>query len=83
MTKAKIFLGSEEKSTENIIEVKNPFNSNVVSSYPICSQQDARLALLKAKTASDETKNHHYIRGFHGLKMLQISLKQIKKNLQK
>ncbi len=56
MTKAKMFLGSEEKSTQNIIEVKNPFNSNVVSSYPICSEGDARLALLKAKTASVETK---------------------------
>ena len=56
MNKAKIFLGSEEKSTKNFIEVKNPFNSNVVSTYPICSVGDVEMAYLKAKSASVETK---------------------------
>jgi len=56
MNRAKIFLGSEEKSTKNFIEVKNPFNSNVVSTYPICSVGDVEMAYLKAKSASVETK---------------------------
>ena len=56
MNKAKIYLGSEEKSTPNVIEVKNPFNSNVVSTYPICGVGDVEMAYLKAKSASKETK---------------------------
>ena len=56
MNKAKIYLGSEEKSTPNAIEVKNPFNSNVVSTYPICGVGDVEMAYLKAKSASKETK---------------------------
>ncbi|MFK5881633.1 MAG: aldehyde dehydrogenase family protein [Sulfurospirillum sp.] len=56
MNKAKIYLGSEEKSTPNFIEVRNPFNSNVVSSYPICAISDVEMAYLKAKSASKETK---------------------------
>ncbi len=56
MNKAKIFLGSEEKSTPNSIEVKNPFNSNVVSTYPICGVGDVEMAYLKAKSASVETR---------------------------
>ena len=56
MNKAKMYLGSEEKSTPNIIEVKNPFNSNVVSTYPICGVGDVEMAYLKAKSASKETK---------------------------
>ncbi|MCF6173408.1 MAG: aldehyde dehydrogenase family protein, partial [Campylobacteraceae bacterium] len=56
MNKAKIFLGNEEKETLNVLEVKNPFNSNVVSSYPICSVGDVQMAFLKAKSASKEAK---------------------------
>ena len=56
MNKAKMYLGSEEKSTPNIIEVENPFNSNVVSTYPICGVGDVEMAYLKAKSASKETK---------------------------
>jgi len=56
MNRAKIFLGSEEKSTPNFIEVKNPFNSNVVSTYPICGVDDVEMAYLKAKSASEEAK---------------------------
>ncbi len=56
MNKAKIFLGSEEKTTPKFIEVKNPFNSNVVSTYPICGTGDVEIAYLKAKTASVEAK---------------------------
>lgn len=56
MNRAKIFLGSESKSTQNYIEVKNPFNSNVVSNYPICTTSDVEMAYLKAKSASKETK---------------------------
>jgi acyl-CoA reductase-like NAD-dependent aldehyde dehydrogenase len=56
MNKAKIFLGSEEKVTIKENEVKNPFNSNVVSTYPTCSVGDVELAYLKAKSASIETK---------------------------
>ncbi len=56
MNKAKMYLGSEEKSTPNVIEVKNPFNSNIVSTYPACGVDDVEMAYLKAKSASKETK---------------------------
>ncbi len=56
MNRAKIFLGSEERDTQNVIEVKNPFNANVVSTYPICTTSDVEMAYLKAKSASKETK---------------------------
>ncbi len=55
--KAKIFLGSEAKSTQEQIEVKNPYNANVVSTYSICTQDDVKMAYLKAKSASKEAKN--------------------------
>ncbi len=56
MNKAKMYLGSDEKSTPNVIEVKNPFNSNIVSTYPVCRVDDVEMAYLKAKSASKEAK---------------------------
>ena len=56
MNKAKMYLGSDEKSTPNVIEVKNPFNSNIVSTYPVCVVDDVEMAYLKAKSASKEAK---------------------------
>ncbi len=57
MNRARIFLGNEQKETQNVLEVKNPFNSNVVSTYPVCSVGDVEIAFLKAKSSSKETKN--------------------------
>jgi len=56
MNKAKMYLGSEEKSTQDFIEVKSPFNANVVSTYPICVVSDVEMAYLKAKSASLRAK---------------------------
>ena len=56
MNKAKMFLGSEEVDTKNFIEVKNPFNKKVVSTYPVCFGSDVIRALSLAKEASRETK---------------------------
>ena len=49
---AKILFGSTEESRETLIERKNPYDSKVVSRYPVCSPEDAKRALEIAKVAS-------------------------------
>lgn len=53
---AKIFFGSSEFQKENIIERKNPYNGEVVSTAPVCDAQDAYKALLIAKEAAKEAR---------------------------
>jgi len=53
---AKIFFGSKEESRENLIEIKNPFSGEVVSSYPVCDAKDAKRALEIANSASKVAK---------------------------
>jgi len=49
---AKIFIGSSEKSKDKLKERKSPYSGEVVSRYPICSPEDAQMALEIAKRAS-------------------------------
>ena len=52
---AKIFMGSQEESRENMSERKNPYNKEVVSRAPICTAEDAKQALKIAQKASKDT----------------------------
>ncbi len=52
VNEAKIFFGSEEATNDNIVEIKNPYSKEVVSTYPLCSVDDAKKALNIAKEAS-------------------------------
>jgi acyl-CoA reductase-like NAD-dependent aldehyde dehydrogenase len=53
---AKIFFGSQEATKEIIQERKSPYDGKVVSTMPLCSEDDAKKALLIAKEASKEAK---------------------------
>ncbi len=50
--RAKIFFGSTQEDREARVEIKNPYSKEVVSSYPVCSVQDAKRALEIAQSAS-------------------------------
>ena len=52
---AKIFMGSQEESRENMSERENPYNKEVVSRAPICTAEDAKQALKIAQKASKDT----------------------------
>jgi acyl-CoA reductase-like NAD-dependent aldehyde dehydrogenase len=52
----KIFFGDVEVNKTKSGEVKNPYNSRVVSRYPICDSSDAKEALSIAKRAFESNK---------------------------
>ena len=49
---ALILFGSETESREEKIEIKNPYDGKVVSTYPVCTADDALRALEIAKVAA-------------------------------
>ncbi|MDF1877050.1 aldehyde dehydrogenase family protein [Sulfurimonas sp. SAG-AH-194-L11] len=53
---AKIYFGSCEAVTDTFSERLSPFNGEVVSTAPICSQADAKKALAIAQDASKSAK---------------------------
>ncbi|MEA2090801.1 MAG: aldehyde dehydrogenase family protein [Campylobacterota bacterium] len=53
---AKIFFGSIEATTENLSERKSPFSGEVVSTAPVCNEEDANKALKIAQEATKATK---------------------------
>jgi acyl-CoA reductase-like NAD-dependent aldehyde dehydrogenase len=52
----RIFFGDVEVSKTKSGEVKNPYNSRVVSRYPICDSSDAKEALSIAKRAFESNR---------------------------
>ena len=52
---AKIFFGSQEAIKENLSERKSPYSGEIVSSAPVCDEDDAQKALKIAKDASKRT----------------------------
>jgi acyl-CoA reductase-like NAD-dependent aldehyde dehydrogenase len=53
---AKIFFGSSEATKENLSERKSPYNGEVVSTAPICDEDDAKKALKIASNATQDAK---------------------------
>ena len=53
---AKIFFGSNATQRENFSERKSPYSGEVVSSAPICNEEDALRALSIAQEASKRAK---------------------------
>lgn len=56
MMQAKIFFGSSEAITDTFSERKSPFNAEVVSTAPICDEDDAKRALTIAQNATVAAK---------------------------
>jgi acyl-CoA reductase-like NAD-dependent aldehyde dehydrogenase len=54
---AKVFFGSDEFSSENLSQRKSPFSGDVVSTAPICTENDAIKALKIAQKATKDAKN--------------------------
>ncbi|QOP46421.1 aldehyde dehydrogenase family protein [Sulfurimonas paralvinellae] len=53
---AKIFFGSDPVTKEELSERRSPFNGEVVSRAPVCSEEDAKKALDIAKDAAKFAK---------------------------
>ena len=49
---AKIFMGSQEETKDEVFERRSPYDNSVVSTAPICTQEDTIKALKIAKQAS-------------------------------
>jgi acyl-CoA reductase-like NAD-dependent aldehyde dehydrogenase len=54
IAEAKIFFGSNEESKEELQERKSPFDGRVVSTAPICDEDDTNIALHIAQKATKE-----------------------------
>ena len=54
---AKIFFGSYEDTKESILERKSPYSGEIVSTAPVCDEQDALKALKIAESAAMAAKN--------------------------
>lgn len=54
IAEAKIFFGSNEETKEKLQERKSPFDGSVVSTAPICDEDDTNIALHIAKKAAKE-----------------------------
>ncbi|QOP44390.1 aldehyde dehydrogenase family protein [Sulfurimonas sediminis] len=52
MKEAKIFFGSTEVGKAEVSQRKSPYNGEVVSTAPVCSEEDAKKALKIAKEAA-------------------------------
>ena len=55
--KANIFFGSKEISRDSVVDRVSPFDGRVVSSAPICSEDDVKEALKIAQNATKDAKN--------------------------
>ncbi len=53
---AKVFLGSNEESREEVQERKSPYDGAVVSTAPVCSVEDVEKALIMARFAAKAAK---------------------------
>ncbi len=53
---ANIFFGSDEVSRDTLEKIINPYTKEVVSQYPMCTQEDTLKALNIAQKASVKTK---------------------------
>lgn len=53
---AKIYFGSTEATKENLSERKSPYSGDVVSTAPICDEEDAKKALKIAQNATKDAK---------------------------
>ena len=53
---AKIYFGSDAVTKDELSERKSPFSGDVVSSAPICNEEDANKALKIAQRATKEAK---------------------------
>ncbi len=83
MNRAKMFIGSEEVDTKNFIEVKNPYNSKVVSTYPVCFESDVKRALFLAKEASKEAKRSPLHQRLSWLEDVAKKLEELKEDFAK
>jgi len=54
---AKVFLGSQEIEKDKKIEIKSPYNSEVVSIVQVCNKEDANKAVEIAKEAFKNTSS--------------------------
>lgn len=53
---AKMYLGSQITEKSESREIKNPYNGNVVSTYPLCTREDAESALHLAQQTFQDSK---------------------------
>jgi acyl-CoA reductase-like NAD-dependent aldehyde dehydrogenase len=80
---AKIFFGSQEAQRESVNERKSPYSGDVVSTAPVCTQEDALKALQIAKDASIEAKNSTISQRCNWLLDVALKLKENREDIAK
>ncbi|ADN09948.1 aldehyde dehydrogenase family protein [Sulfurimonas autotrophica] len=83
MRKAKIFFGSSEASKEHVSQRKSPYNGEVVSTAPICDEEDAKKALAIAQNAAVFAKKSTLAQRCAWLLDVAQKLKEYKEDLAK
>ncbi|RUM65095.1 MAG: aldehyde dehydrogenase [Sulfurimonas sp.] len=80
---AKIFFGSSQAITDTFSERKSPFNGEVVSTAPLCTEQDAKKALSIAKEATVAAKASTLAQRCNWLLDVASKLKENKEDIAK
>ena len=83
MIDAKIFFGSNEVSKKNVSQRKSPYNGEVVSTAPICDENDAKKALKIAQDAAKKAKKSTLAQRCNWLLDVASKLKEHKEDLAK
>ncbi len=83
MMQAKIFFGSSQAITDTFSERKSPFNGEVVSTAPLCTEQDAKKALSIAKEATVAAKASTLAQRCNWLLDVASKLKENKEDIAK
>jgi len=83
MMQAKIFFGSSQVITDTFSERKSPFNGEVVSTAPLCTEQDAKKALSIAKEATVAAKASTLAQRCNWLLDVASKLKENKEDIAK
>ncbi len=83
MREAKIFFGSSEVNKENVRQRKSPYNGKVVSTVPICDEEDAEKALKIAQEAVAFAKKSTLAQRCNWLLDVALKLKEHKEDLAK
>ncbi|CAI6147895.1 MAG: Sulfoacetaldehyde dehydrogenase [uncultured Sulfurimonas sp.] len=83
MMQAKIFFGSSQAITDTFSERKSPFDGEVVSTAPLCTEQDAKKALSIAKEATVAAKASTLAQRCNWLLDVASKLKENKEDIAK
>lgn len=80
IVEAKVFLGSNSESRDDVTQRISPYDGEVVSTAPICDADDAKKALVIAQKAAEETRKSLLSRRILWLEDVALKLKEQKED---